>query len=677
MAEQGGSIQTRDQYQEGPSGDASYWQVEISAAQQELRKFHQQGDKVIKRYLDDRSGRSGASSRLNLYTSEINLTKALLFGNVPSINVDRRFADSSDDAARVAGEMMERLLNGEVEENRDGYVDSVEQALFDRLVPGMGVARVRYVAEFESIEVEAMLAADGVTIEAEGYVEDRKVNEDVVIDYVQWKDFLWSPARVWTEVRWVAFRAYMKRDEAEARFGKEKARRLQYTSREAGQAKQGLGADPWQRAEVWEIWCKDSGEVYWWSQGCDEILDRIPDPLRLRDFFPCPKPLFANLTTSALVPRADFTLYQDQYNEIDVVTTRINMLQSAIRVVGLYDASQPGIKRVLTEAAENELIPVDQWAAFAERGGMRGQIEWLPLADIIMAMDKLREYRRELIELLYQVTGMGDIVRGQASAPNVTATEQQIKGRFASARLQYLQERTVDFASDLQRIKAEVIANLFDDQTIVQRSNIMQTPDADKVYEALALLRSNWSQYRVKIQSDQMALADYASMQAERQQYVQGLSQFLTAAAPLVQQDPGAAPYLLEMLRWGMSGFRGAQQIEGVLDRAIEEIRQKQQQAAQQPQQQPPDPEMQKLQMKAQADQQKQQAKMMEIQMKAQAEVQKIQAEAQAEMAKIQAEVQAAAQREQAQFKWNTAEKHAAQKIKEQGDQVIPFGTRL
>ena len=671
--EQGGSIQTREQFEDNPQGDASFWQTEINAAQQEVRKFHQQGDKIVKRYLDERPSRNSVSSRLNLFSSGINLQRSLLFGNVPSIDISRRFSDATDDAARVGSEMIERLLNGEIEDNRDGYVDSVEQALFDRLTPGLGVARVRYTAEFEQEEIEAMMAADGVTVEVEAYTEERKVSEDALIDYVQWKDFLWSPARVWTEVRWVAFRAYVTRDEAEQRFGKDKARRMQYVSREKGSNKQGLGADPWQRAEVWEIWCKDSRMVYWWTQGCEEILDKKEDPLGLRDFFPCPKPMFANLTTSALVPRADFTLYQDQYNEIDVVTTRINMLQSAVRVVGLYDASQPGIKRMLTEAGDNELIPVDQWAAFAERGGIRGQIEWMPLADIIGAMDKLRDYRRELIELLDQVTGMSDIVRGQAAAPNVTATEQKIKGRFASARLQYLQERVADFAADLQRIKAEVIVNLFDDQTIIERSNILQTPDAQKANEALQLIRSRFAEYRVKIQSDQMALADYAAMQAERQQYIQGLSQFMTAAAPLVQQDPSATPFLLEMLKWGMSGFRGAQQIEGVLDRAVEAMQRKSQQP---PGDQKPDPEMQKLKMKAQADQQKQQAKMMEIQAKAQAEMQKIQAEAAAEMQKLQAEVQAAGAREAEQFKWNTAEKQAAEAIKQQGQQVVPFGTR-
>jgi hypothetical protein len=33
----------------------------------------------------------------------------------------------------------------------------------------------------------------------------------------------------------------------------------------------------------------------------------------------------------------------------------------------------------LSEGVENKLIPVDNWAAFAEKGGLKGAISLLPL----------------------------------------------------------------------------------------------------------------------------------------------------------------------------------------------------------------------------------------------------------------------------------------------------------
>ena len=44
-----------------------------------------------------------------------------------------------------------------------------------------------------------------------------------------------------------------------------------------------------------------------------------------------------------------------------------------------------GIKRLIEETAINELIPVSNWAAFSEKGGVKGLVDWLPLDQITAA----------------------------------------------------------------------------------------------------------------------------------------------------------------------------------------------------------------------------------------------------------------------------------------------------
>jgi hypothetical protein len=68
-------------------------------------------------------------------------------------------------------------------------------------------------------------------------------------------------------------------------------------------------------------------------------------------------------------------------------------------------------------------------------------------------------------QTIYEVTGISDIVRG-ASKANETATAQQIKGQWAGLRISTRQKRFADFARDLIRLKAEVIAERFDPQTL-------------------------------------------------------------------------------------------------------------------------------------------------------------------------------------------------------------------
>jgi hypothetical protein len=651
-------IESIEQFDKDATGLQNLWQIEIEAALREVKKWHNQGEKIIKRFLDERTTQSSKNGqRLNLFTANIQTMRALLYGNVPNVDVKRRFDDANDDAARVAGEMLDRILNTDIEDNGESYDEALVYGLDDRLLPGMGVARVRYEADFEEQVIPAVLDLEGNEVAPE-VKREIKTHEDAVIDYVNWRDFIWSPARTWGEVRWIAYRAYMKRDDAIERFGEDKARQIAYkdSRRKSGTVVDQMQADPWQRGEVWEIWSKEINKVFWYSDGCTEILDVKDDPLELEDFFPSPRPMFANITTSSLVPRPDYVLAQDQYSEIDSLTTRINLLQSAVKAVGVYDKEATGVKRMMEEGVENDLIPVDNWAMFAEKGGIRGTVDWMPIQDIVAAMDKLREYRNEVIQLTYQVTGMSDIMRGASNAGgSATATEQSIKARFASVRTQSLQDNFARFATDLQRIKAEIICKHFDDGTIVARANMQFSPDMQLIPQALQVLRDRFREYRIMIISDQMALTDYAALKSEKVDYLNSLSTFLGAAMPMTQQVPGSTPFLLEMLKWGMTGFKGSNSIEGVLDQAIAEARK----SLEQPQGEEQDPEVQKQQMEMQREQMKLQAEMQKIHAKANADMQKLYQQTQADLAKLQAKTQGALLEEEAQAHYGIIEKRA------------------
>jgi hypothetical protein len=134
-----------------------------------------------------------------------------------------------------------------------------------------------------------------------------------------------------------------------------------------------------------------------------------------------------------LLPRPDFIIAQDLYNEIDNVSARITELEKAIIVRGVYNAAMPAVGRLLNEGMNNQLLPVEEWPAVQEKGGLEGNINWMPLEQIVKALEVLRDYRKELIMLEQQVTGMSDIMRGEATQGNATATEQAIKAKFASS----------------------------------------------------------------------------------------------------------------------------------------------------------------------------------------------------------------------------------------------------
>jgi hypothetical protein len=124
----------------------------------------------------------------------------------------------------------------------------------------------------------------------------------------------------------------------------------------------------------------------------------------------------------------------------------------------------------------------------------------------------------------------------------------------------------------------------------------------------------------------------------DRVEFLQAMGGFLSQALPMGQQAPELVPMLVDMVKFGMSAYKQATSIEGTIDQAMEQMKQKQMQASQQPPQ--PDPETVKLQMQQQADQMRAQTDMQIEQFKAQNTAQLEQQKQQYEIAIKQQELE-------------------------------------
>jgi hypothetical protein len=469
-------------------------------------------------------------------------------------------------------------------------------------------------------------------------------------------------------MRWIGFKAQLSFQEKVKKFGELVAKDLPTSSmKEEASATDAKKADPWSRTDVWEIWDKENGCVWFWVEGYKAVLTpsdlkdtanrngSLKDTLELDNFFPCQRPMLANLTTSAFLPRADYTLYEDLYTEIDRVSTRITEIERAVGVKGLYNKNAgESVARLLTEESNGKLLPVENWEAFAEKNGIRGAVDWFPIEATVAALDKLREYRSELIQSLYQLSGMSDIMRGEAADVGATATEQSIKAKFASVRLQALQDEFARFASDGQKIRAEIICKHFEPATILERANIANTFDGQdapqEVMQAVQLLKSKASNWRVEVKPEAISVQDFAALKAEKMEVIEGIGGFIQQAAPVAQMMQGSTPFLLELLEALVASMRGGAELGGILQRAAQAA--KQQAAAQAANPQPPqqDPKLQTQMAKNQG------------------ELAKIQAETQSEMLRQQAETQELAQREEHAAAVNVQEEAAKQRIRHEGN---------
>ena len=624
--------------------DAFYWRDEIHRYAEDYKKFKESGRKIIKRYRDERKDATNIDVRFNILWSNIKTLKPAVYSRAPNVEVSRRFKDQND-VGRVAATILERTIDYELRQYTD-FHSALSNCVEDRLLPGRGVAWVRYEPKIETqeepqitddVEDEGSEVGSGEAYGMAGEVEPFEVvsDERTPVDYVFWEDFAHLPARTWEEVTWVARRVYMSKDEGIERFGDVfESVPLSYSREKDPQNddnNQNVVAED-KKAVIWEIWCKSTKNVYWIAEGYDDLLDKRDDPLQLECFFPCPKPLFATVTTDSLIPVADFKLYQDQADEIDEISGRIAHLTKALKVMGVYAADEPSLARLMKEGQDAVLIPVENWPAFMEKGGLGQAIQLVPLADIIATLQQLYQAREACKQVIYETTGLSDILRG-ASMANETATAQGIKAQFASIRLNDMKDDVSRFAREILRMKAEIICSRYQPDIILQVSGIANTPDGQNpelVAAAIQLLKNEpIRNYNIDIETDSMVEIDQQKEKSDRIEFLQASSSFLEKAVQAAQVAPDILPVVSQMLLFGIRGFKVGRELEGTFETFVQRATEKVAMQQANPQ---PNPAEQEMQAKLQLEQAKAQAEAQKADMDAQIEKYKADLKAQTDM---------------------------------------------
>ena len=603
------------------------WYNTIGQYERTFKEWEGRADKIVKRYRDDSRTRNNPNAKFNILWSNVQTITPAIFARLPRPDVSRRFRDN-DPIGRVASMMLERALDYEITHYGD-YKSAMNQSVNDRLLGGRGTSWVRYEPHIVGSEADGM-PEDGLEItedideaETEGgmYREDQEriEYECAPVDYVHWRDFGLTVARTWEEVTAVWRKVYLGRPALVERFGEDLGGRIPLDTKpetsKSFNEKMGEGA---KEACIYEIWDKTSGEVIWLSKSMGEILDTRADPLKLENFWPCPKPLFSTLTTDSLVPIPDFVLYQDQARQLDTLADRIDGFIQALKVRGVYDASEPSLARLFSEGENNTLLPIKNWGAFAEKQGMQGAINLVDIAPIAQALTMSYQAMDQVKGQIYEIMGIADIQRGQTD-PNETLGAQVIKSNNAAGRLKTMQHAVVDFATELLSIKAQIICNHFTDDTIVKISGAMQLSDSDKRYiqPALELLRNEAAKnFRIEVTSDSMIFQDEMQEKQDRMEFLTAMGGFFQQAVPMATQVPEMTPMLMEMLKFAVTAFKAGKGLEGIIDETADKFREQAKQAEGQPK--PPTPEQQKIQSEMQLEQAKMQATQQQEQQKMQ-----------------------------------------------------------
>jgi hypothetical protein len=595
------------------------WLNLLNESEAAFEKWNTHCDNIDKQYANlERLSGMARDKEFQMFWANCEVIKPSIYAKPPVPVVVPKFKDRRP-VYQAASELMERCAIVAFDLARiDDLMKLVRDdlALIDR-----GVAWCRYESG-----------------KGGGYYD----HEKVCIDFKNRRDFLHSISRNWSEVTWVAAASYLTRGEARKRFyktSKDEYQKAEY--RVDKESKNIGGADRRERAKFWEVWSKPEKRVVWVAEGCELILDEDEPHLELEGFFPCPRPAYGTVQRGSLVPVPDVLQYKDQLEELNMLTGRIHALSDALEAKGFYpaggaelsDAVQAAIK---THTPGRLLVPISNWAAF---GGSKEVIIWLPIDMIAQTITALVALRKQVIEDIYQIMGLSDIMRG-ATDPQETLGAQRLKTQYGSTRIKDKQQELVRLARDLVCIVTEIITEKFDEVTMIEMSQtqlptqamvmsqmaqvqrqmqiqqqqaaqMMQLPQAQQmamqkpemaqqamqqfqqmqqqgmdtiaklrekptIEQVLTFVKNNrMKSFVLDIETDSTIMADEQAEKEKRTEFIQVLGGLISQLSAMIAAEPKTSEFAGEIIKFATAPFRAGRQLDGAIDDLVNQMKQK------------------------------------------------------------------------------------------------------
>ena len=515
-----GSLEKKSDIEKGEDGVVARWLLEIKAADNAEKHWRKTATAAIDVY----HGTEEDKNTFNILWSNTEVVRPALYSSLPRPDVRRRYRDK-DLIGKAVSEVCERSVTYTLD--AQDFDNPMIAAVHDMLLPGRAITRVRYVPSFVPAEEEPEGQQDS------DEPTEELAYEEVVFQSIQWDDFRRGPGKQWGQVPWIAFRHKLTKDEVAEKYP-DFEDKVQYDATIKDADKDGNDdnekSNIFKRCVVWEVWDKDAKKVIFFAPSYkDKALLVMEDPLQLRDFWPIPRPLYAVESSTTLVPTTKYSRYETLAKELESVTNRIKRILNGLRLRGIYDA-RIGEMEKLFDAYDNSFVPAENVAALVESGGLDKAIWTLPVQMYAEVLIRLYEYRTGLIQQIYEITGISDIIRG-ATDPNETLGAQEIKANFGSQRLQREQREVQRYARDLIRIAVELIAEKFDVDTLRLMTGLKFPTNEEK----------QMAQQQMAMQQQQAQMQAQQQMQ-QHQQMVMTAEQQGQQPPPSPQQPPPPEP---------------------------------------------------------------------------------------------------------------------------------------
>ena len=502
-------------------GTAKWWNGEVEDRCKALRKgWLEEADKIVAQY--EAEERNSVNPTFNILYSNTETLLPALYNSTPRPDVARRYTAATHERQldSAVAQCAERLLEYSEDSNSSEYATfdyEIREAVLHALVPGQGQTRVRVLQE--------------------------SGHEQLVYDTLAYDRFIWQYARKWCQVSWVGFGYDLNREGFEDQFpefckgteykkwavGGWKALKAKFSEDPESKPrddKTGMHREP--SLLVWEIWDHPTQKLRWICETFpDDFLMTERYPFKLSTRFPCPPPLVFVKRNNNLDPKPLYVLYEAQDRELQEISKRFLRVVKAIRARGAYNAKLTELEKIFGEDSDNAMIAVEN-ADFLlqDNRGFDNAIWMVPIDTLVEVATKLAEAREQIKQTIYEITGIGDLLRGQAEAAQ-TAQQASTQNAWGTLRLKRMQNDVSIFCRELFRIAFEFMVNTYSQRTIQDITKLEYLTQ-----DQLVQYRTAMGQYQQMLQAQQM----------QQQQAVQIAQQSGQPPAPPQPPPPPPVP---------------------------------------------------------------------------------------------------------------------------------------
>lgn len=510
------------------------WLTKIKTSEKTYSEYYDLIDEIRKYYRNERF-----KNKQNIFWSSIETLKPFLYFKQPQPFIIRS-NKKADKVECVACRILEKALAWDI---RQFDFDSViKYARNDFLLSGMGILWEQYQSSFKFYG-EVML----------------KDKEQVTTQYVNPVSFLTDVEKVdvWEDVEWIARKCFMDVNEIYCNFDEKLADYF------------------WQHnftdksISVYEIWDKKTHKIYYLSPEYPNDFLRVnEDTLHLSGFFPCPKPIMSTLSNDGIVPVPDYVEIKSLLDELDGVNSRMRLTMQALKVSGCYDSSFPELANILDK--DITLIALNDFDKLKDAGGINGIIDFAPIEQYVNTLQVLAERRKVLIDSIYEVTGVSDIMRGSSNAQE-TATAVLKKTNFGTLRNQDRQNDMQRFLKDLLRIKAEIICEQFSPDTLSMFVAEEYGKNQELVKQAIELLKTQ------KLRGMAIELETDGSFDNDKNEekilnVISHINEMVNQSFGVISQQPALLPLYRKMIEAAVATLDNARQFENILEEVFDKI---------------------------------------------------------------------------------------------------------